>query len=270
MECKLIERPRFHERGLKHKEKEPYLKHAANVPVLPEQSYLSVLGASEDATKLSDQFHPGYKSMPDWSDTSRAEFSLVAIVPYCAWIVAGIFADTVGSVVLLNMLSRRRNSRRCYLGSVSDLCSLVISHTRVLLLIAGLLHLRRVTLLLFSQERLLLTVAAFATCYWFPLHYRLLCNRFAKNGWCFIIIGNSKATRKAPSTKTSFRNRIFAEETGTRGSRILILTLRLKYCPNGIACGSSLLSRHFQNETAADIFGIFMLTNPERAAASSG
>ncbi|PUZ51772.1 hypothetical protein GQ55_6G216500 [Panicum hallii var. hallii] len=65
MECKLIGRPRFHERGLKHKEKEPYLKHAANVPVLPEQSYLSVLGVSEDATKLSDQFHPGYKSMPD-------------------------------------------------------------------------------------------------------------------------------------------------------------------------------------------------------------
>jgi hypothetical protein len=66
--------------------------------------------------------------------------------------VAGIFADTVGSVVLLNMLSRRRNSRRCYLGSVSDLCSLVISYTRVLLLIAGLLHLRRVTLLLFSKR----------------------------------------------------------------------------------------------------------------------
>jgi hypothetical protein len=64
--------------------------------------YFRVLGPPEDATKWSGQSHPGDKSTPDWSATSRAE-SVVDIEPYSSWIVAGIFAvATVGSVVLSN------------------------------------------------------------------------------------------------------------------------------------------------------------------------
>ena len=75
--------------------------------------------------------------------------SLVDTVSYCACVVARILAgDTVGSVVLLNMLSNAEetpNGVPEYMGRVSDLCSSVIACTWVLLLFAGLLHLRRVT-----------------------------------------------------------------------------------------------------------------------------